>query len=444
MQVDGQFLRRVYFETLKEVAPDRIVGRWFEKEEIAFAPGQKVWLFGAGKASLSMGEAVCQALRQRAAERNGALNGALICGGLLISPEGAPYSLELSQVFQKFGVQVVRSSHPHPDESSVGAANALLEMAKKVEASDHVIFVLSGGASALLSSPVEGVSVFEKAELAKKLMSAGASIGELNLVRRHLSRIKGGKLQAHFKAPVTVLVFSDVPDNNLADIGSGPFALDTTTLEVAREVLQKRLGGGDDFKFFAPKFVETPKAPNSPAQKVHHAILADALTLAHTAVRVARKYFQGEIEFISKPVTSEVKELACQYQAMVARTLKSDGLPKLVIRFGEPVVKMSGEGGKGGRSQQLALELAGRLKGLEGWAFLAAGSDGRDGSSEAAGALVDGKTWRRVQQAGRDPELCLRLFDAYSAHDAAGTLIRSAQTGNNLLDLHLLTSISSI
>ncbi|MBI3543274.1 MAG: DUF4147 domain-containing protein [Deltaproteobacteria bacterium] len=271
-----------------------------------------------------------------------------------------------------------------------------------------------------------------KARVARELMAAGAPIAELNTVRKHLSKVKGGQLAAAFSCGVTALVLSDVVGDAFDVVGSGPLAPDPTTLDDAAAILERRLSPATS-ELARAALVETAKSTG-----VRHVLVAGPALARDAAAEVARARLVGvSVAVDPTPVEGEVSALAAAY---AARLWGTEARPGLTVAVGEPVVRTpaGARTGIGGRSLQLALELArlGRAKG--GWAFLAAGTDGRDGSSKAAGALVDGTSWERIGAAGLDGERSLAEFNAEPALEAAGCLVVTGPTGNNLQDLHLL------
>ncbi|MBI3557880.1 MAG: DUF4147 domain-containing protein [Deltaproteobacteria bacterium] len=418
-------LENIFRTTLDRCAPDWLVSSKLEPRDgdrgfaiptsrfdVKLAGPGHLWMFGAGKAALRMAQGVLEKL------------GPQIRGGVIIMPDGAtPPPSKLGPV------EVMVGSHPHPTEKSLASTRRLLEIAAMCTANDHALFLLSGGASALLVSPNDGITLAEKAEVARALMDSGAPISELNTVRKHLSQVKGGRLISKFRCGVTVLVLSDVAGNSVATIGSGPFVADLTTRADARRILESRLSQ-PSIRVLAA-LTETPQATASP----RHVLLADGHEMARVAAQVAREQTTVNVILNETPIESGALGLAADYAATVADRRQ----PQLLVRFGEPILRITrAQAGRGGRSQHLALALADHLRGIPGWSFLAAGTDGIDGNNDAAGGLVDGGTCQRAEQAGVNVAQALARFDSYSALLAAGALVRTGLTGNNLQDLHLL------
>jgi len=334
------------------------------------------------------------------------------------------------------GVTLRHAAHPAPDERSAAAAHAALAIAAGAGEGDLVLCLLSGGGSALWGCPPEGVSLAELREVSGALMRAGADISQLNTVRRHLSRIAGGRLaQAAHPARLVTLAISDVVGDAPADIASGPTVPDPTTFADALGVL-------DRYGVEAPPVVrrhlergargdvrETPK-PGDPAfSRASYQMVArnrDALQAA--AVEAERLGYPAVI------VTDRLQGKAREMGRRIAGMLQSCRATAALVLGGETTVTVRGDG-RGGRSQELALAAALALEGTEGIALAAIGTDGIDGPTDAAGAMVDGGTAGRARAAGIDPAEALSRNDAYAALRAAGDLIVTGPTGTNVNDV---------
>ncbi|MBI2604934.1 MAG: DUF4147 domain-containing protein [Deltaproteobacteria bacterium] len=389
-------LTSIFLDALKACDPERLVG-----EALSGSPPERVFVFGAGKAALGMAAGAIRA-------RGEAAGGAIIVPSAIIkaAQEGlAPHAGHFREC-ERAGIRVLEGSHPYPDEKSVAATETLLKEAEKRTPADRAIFVLSGGASALLCKPIAGVTVKEEADLLEWMYENGETIQDINRKRTELSDVKGGKLARFFKCPVTVLVLSDVNGNDLTTIGSGPLY-------------------PSDHK---------------------HVIVGDGLRLAREAKAIADIQKFEYRELIETPVAGDVVKLAHDYAKRVREHGNGqNGGEILLIRFGEPTVHMTNKAAsarnmRGGRNQHLALLLARALAGVQGWSFLAAGSDGIDGSSDAAGAVVDGTTWKAAEHAGLGPAKALHEFNSHHVFDGLKAQVRTGPTGNNLQDLHLLAT----
>jgi glycerate 2-kinase len=345
----------------------------------------------------AVGKAACAMARGAAART-----------GLVITKQAEPMPGELV---------VYEAGHPIPDERGVVATRALLERARSC--AGHVLLCLSGGGSALLAAPVDGVSLAQLRAATRALLDGGAPIGEINTVRRHLGAALGGKLAAATRARLTVLALSDVVGDDPAAIASGPASPDPTTLDDARQIA-RRYGLPDDLLAGAP---ETPKT----LPLIDYRILATPLSLRDEAARRARGW---TVRLRDQLVRGPVEEIAAEIASLPL-------LPgELWIAAGEPTVRVHG-GGMGGRAQHLALLVARALAGRD-VSFVALGSDGSDGPTTAAGALVDGATWENARARSLDPSGALARFDSHPLLAALGATLVTGATGTNLTDLLLL------
>jgi glycerate 2-kinase len=345
-------------------------------------------------------------------------------------------------------IATVRAGHPIPTEASEAAGRAALDLAREAAADESLLVLLSGGASALLAAPAGGITLPDKQAATKLLLDAGASIDELNAVRKHLSAVKGGGLAAAARCEVVTFALSDVVGPVRDDpgvIGSGPTAPDTSTWEDALSVVTRRgvlarLPHAVRLRLEAGargEIAETPK-PGDPrlARATWHLIgsRADAMDAARNAA-IDRGFSTITIE---AAIVGEARDAG---PAFVARALEvSRRLPRpvCVIGAGETTVRVVGRG-KGGRNQELALSVAAALDALrEPAAFLSVGTDGIDGPTDAAGGLVDGTTLARARELRVDLDLSLADNDAYHALDRLGDLVRTGPTDTNVGDLQVL------
>ena len=398
------------------------------------APGRRRWVLALGKAAIPMARAAVDAL---------AAWGEAPAGGVVVAPElhPAPHP----------ALPVVAGDHPEPGPGSLAAADALGRAASAVGPEDEVWVLLSGGASSLLAAPVPGVTREELTRLYALLLGSGLDITAMNRIRKRFSRWGGGRL-ARALAPARVLVFivSDVIGDDLPSIGSGPCVPDPTTAAEVRRLLERaglwdRVPAGPRGVVTAAesgKTAETPKPGDTAFARVTIELIAsNRLALEAAAKRAA--------ELGLAPVMAETPlagEASATGASVAASLLQNCGPPEIpqpaapsrcFIWGGETTVTLGNEPpGLGGRCQELALAAARALDGAgPGVALLAAGTDGRDGPTDAAGAIVDGSTWRTVAAAGRDPARDLAAHDAYRALDAAGALLRVGLTGTNVMDV---------
>ena len=342
-------------------------------------------------------------------------------------------------------IGAIRSGHPVPTEASEDAGRAALAIARAAAGDEHLVVLLSGGASALMACPAEGISLADKQATTKLLLAAGASIDELNAVRKHLSAVKGGGLAAAAACEVTTFALSDVVGDDAAVIGSGPTVPDPSTwadaLDVVRrrgalarlpEAVRVRLEAGA-----RGELPETPK-PGDPrfARATWHLIggRVDAMDAARSAA-IDRGFSTITIE---APIVGEARVAGPTFVARALEVSRRLPRPVCVIGSGETTVRVLGKG-RGGRNQELALSVAADLARLsEPAAFLSVGTDGIDGPTDAAGGLVDSTTRQRADALGADIEASLADNDAYHALGRLGDLVKTGPSDTNVGDLQVL------
>ncbi len=326
------------------------------------------------------------------------------------------------------GAQLFAAGHPVPDENGETAALAVEQLARDAGADDHLLVLISGGASALLPAPVAGLSLFDLARVNSLLLGSGLDIGAVNLVRQNLSRLKGGGL-ARTAAParITALILSDVIGDDLRAVASGPTLPPIGPRSQAREVLWQA-GMWQDMPASARQILSEPDAPALPfpGNVSNRLIGSNGQSVAAMA-----KAAPGAVVF-SQPLVGDV--------GAAAHTIVAKTGPGTWLFGGETTVRLTGNG-VGGRNQELALRLAIEAEKAgwpAGWAFLSGGTDGRDGPTDAAGGLVDAGTLDRMRDAGINPETALAQNDSYTALKAAGDLLITGATGTNVADLQVL------
>jgi hydroxypyruvate reductase len=386
------------------------------------------YVIGAGKAGATMAQGLEQVLQKR------------ISGGAVTVKYG--HRAPVTQV------AIHQAGHPVPDAAGVEGAEAIIRMAQQAGRDDLVFCLLSGGGSALVPAPCHGITLEEKQQLTSLLLACGASIDEINTIRKHVSRLKGGQL-AREVAPATLitLVLSDVVGDRLDAIASGPTVPDPTTfaecldllaryhlLERVPESITRHLQAGYD-----GAYPETPKADDpvfAQAQTVvignNRMALQAASTLAVTcgyAPLVLSSFVQGEAREVARLFAAIVHEVR-RYGTPVAP-------PACILAGGETTVTLRGDG-KGGRNQELALAAALDIAGLDNVVVLSGGTDGTDGPTDAAGALADGHTVARAQALGINADAVLRRCDSYSIFAALDDLLITGPTGTNVMDIYLL------
>ncbi len=404
----GDVLRELFAEALYRVAPAGPTARAVEALELE----PEVVLLATGKAALGMVAGAESALGDRIAAR------------VVVAPS-VP---EMREGF-------FQSSHPVPDARSEAAGRALLAAAAAARPGQEVLALISGGGSALSAVPAEGLTLADKAAAIARLEAAGAPIAYLNCVRRHLSALKGGRLALASPVRVTTLVVSDVIGDRLAEIASGPTVPDPTSFADACAVVERWTAWTG---FPAPvrahleaglrgEHREGLADGERPGDRAILILGLDALVGAAVDAALARKL---AVQVIDRRIEGEVTE--------VARNLASDlgRRDAVVIAGGEPTVVLPDRPGVGGRAHQLALLLAQEVRGTD-TVVLVAGSDGMDGNTGAAGAVVDGGTWDAISARGLDPAAHLAGCDAGSALAAVGAQILTGPTGVNHCDLVL-------
>jgi hydroxypyruvate reductase len=427
--MEGQ-LREVAFglqrAALEAVEPGAAVRRHVRREdELLIVAGHRytldsydrVFVIGGGKAAVPMAVSVADILGQRLAE------------GVVVTKYGhTPDGLRLPP-----SVRVIEAGHPVPDENSVRGAQAVVDLAREATDRDLVICLISGGGSALLTLPAPELTLDHVQAFTDALLRSGATIDEVNTVRKHCSQIKGGQLVG-LAAPATVatLVLSDVVGDPLDVIASGPTVPDSTSVAQALRVLDRYGVAVVEEDWLR----ETPK-PGDPAfERVQHIVVGSNRMAARAAVEQAQRLgFSGLL--LSTYVEGEAREVA-KVAAALAKGVRAHGdpcpPPACLVWGGETTVTVRGEG-KGGRNQELALSTALALEGWSNMLVMALATDGTDGPTDAAGAIVTGETIARAREQGLDPRAALENNDSYTFFDRMGDLIRTGPTGTNVNDL---------
>jgi len=389
---------------------------------------RRLLVVGAGKASGAMAQTLERLLGERIAD------------GLVVVKEGALYPTRR--------IRQVEASHPIPDERGLRAAEGIVELARSAGPEDLVLCLISGGGSALTPLPVAGVGLEEKRRVTRLLLEAGATINELNAVRKHLSRIKGGQLaRAAAPAPVVSLLLSDVIGDPLDVIASGPTAPDDSTYVGALEILG-RFGLLEAVPASVRRHLETgarreipetPKAGDPLFARVLNVVIGNNSLVVERAVEEARRHGLTPL-LLSRSLQGEAREVGRAFASFVKEVVafgRPIPPPACLIVGGETTVTVRGDG-RGGRCQEFCLAAALELQDLPGILVLAAGTDGTDGPTDAAGALADGETVRRARALGLDPRRALGENDSYTFFHALGDLVVTGATRTNLMDLYLL------
>ncbi|WP_259533008.1 DUF4147 domain-containing protein [Halalkaliarchaeum sp. AArc-CO] len=409
-------------------------------ETIDLAGYDEIVVVGGGKASVAVAAQLEEILGPR------------LTGGVVVTDRDKrgdadsterPSGSEQREETDLDRVEVRYGSHPVPDEAGVAGARELLDLVTAADENTLVVGLITGGGSALLPAPAEGISLSDLQETTDALLAAGATIHEINAVRKHLSALKGGRLaEAATPARVVGLVVSDVVGNDLDVIASGPFVPDPTTYADAADVLnrydlevpesvRRRLDRGE-----AGELAETPK----PGDRVFDRVTTHVLADGYTAVDAARNRAEDggyDAMVLSSRVRGESREAAKTFVAIgeeIAATGEPVSPPAVVVSGGETTVTIRG-GGRGGPNQEFALAAAGELAGGDANSIVvaAADTDGFDGPTDAAGGIVDGNAVPRTEAAD-----ALADNDAYTALNDRELLLKSGKTGTNVNDLRVL------
>lgn len=403
MSLLRQKANQIIKESLEAVMPDRAVEKALENFQ---GSGGRTILVAAGKAAWQMAAAAVRVLGH-------------VDDGIVITK----YDHVKGEIP---GVECREAGHPVPDENSFAATEKALEKVRNLEETDTVIFLLSGGGSALFEKPL--ISGEELQDITKQLLSCGADIVEMNTIRKRLSGVKGGRFAlACTPARVYAIVLSDILGDPLDMIASGPAYPDSSTCEQANSIVKKyHLNLSSQAQALMQE--ETPKNLTN----VTTQITGSVRELCAASMKAALKLGYEPV-LLTDELCCEAKE-AGSMMASILRTHAKHGKSLCFIAGGETVVHLTGRG-KGGRNQELALSAAPGIAGLTNACVFSVGSDGTDGPTDAAGGYVDGETMERLREKGLDVFSVLRNNDAYTALEAAGGLIVTGPTGTNVNDV---------
>ena len=387
---------------------------------------RKVIVVGAGKGSALMCRAVAD------------LIGDWLYGGIIIVKYG--YAVPMKKI------GIIEAGHPIPDENGLIATQQVVSLLRQTTSKDLVINLISGGGSALLCSPADGISFCEKQEMTRGLLSCGAPIREVNAIRKHISKVKGGRL-ARLAYPSTLisLILSDVVGDSISAIASGPTAPDPSTFSQCQVILDRYRLRTEKFgsiarlidRGSAGEIEETPK-PGDPIFEKALNLVVGSNRLAVSAAKEQAEILGYDVKVIEHLAEGEATELAAAHAA-IAKEIYHSGTarrPACVISGGEATVTLRGDG-LGGRNQEFALATALELDGLEGIVTLIGATDGSDGPTNAAGAIVDGGTVRRGEIKGLDARDYLNRNDSYHYLQATEDLLITGPTFTNVMDLRL-------
>jgi len=399
-----------------------------ERIELDLRRFDNIYLVGGGKATAPMAKAMEDLLRGR------------ICRGLINVKYGFTEKLLYTETTE--------AGHPLPDEMGVKGTKKILHLLKESKEKDLVISLISGGGSALLPQPADRIPLEEKQAITRSLLSCGATIGEVNAIRKHISLSKGGQM-ARLAYPATTLnlILSDVIGDRMDVIASGPFVPDSSTFEEALQIIRKyRLEGvpsrirGYLTQGAAGKIPETPKEGDPVFEKVHHVIIGSNLLALEGAAKEGERLGYRCL-ILSSMIEGETREVAKVHTAILKEMITSGRPippPACVISGGETTVTLRGEG-IGGRNQEFCLAAALDIQDLPlRVVALSAGSDGNDGPTEAAGAIIDPLTCKIGKELGLDAMDYLEDNDSYSFFDRVGELLITGPTNTNVMDVRVM------
>ncbi|MFN8442158.1 MAG: glycerate kinase [Caldilineaceae bacterium] len=434
-------LLRILQEAIAAVDPYKAVKKQFVlngealqvgEQSYSLAAFERIYVLGTGKAGMSMARAIDDTL------------GARITQGIVIVKDAGDADSLPAAVGR---IQLLPASHPVPDQRGVDGAKAIEQVARQARANDLVVALISGGGSALLADVAEPISLIELQSMTSLLLACGATINEINCLRKHCSSLKGGQLaRAAHPATLITLVLSDVVGSPLDVIGSGPTVADPSSWQDAWAVVEKygladrlpatirqRLQDG-----LAGKLADTPKADDSVFTTTQTLIIADNRIAALAAKAEAERigYHTLLLSTFVEGEAAEVAKVACALAKEVKVSHLPIAPPACFILGGETTVNLgSGEIGKGGRNQELALASALRIAGEEGITIVSLATDGSDGPTDSAGAIVDGGTIARGEALGLAAKLYLRRHNAYPFLQRTNDLLVCGPTHTNVNDL---------
>lgn len=437
--LNKKLLIEIFHSALKAVDPYESVKGYTSKIRSVYQSGnfRKFISIAFGKAAYPMATALEDSL------------GDFIDAGVAITKYGHTESQKSKVRSQKLKIRTFEAGHPVPDENGVKGTDEIIKLLKSADENTLVVCLISGGGSALLVSPYEGITLNEKQEVTQLLLKAGANISELNTVRKHLSKVKGGRLaEVAYPARVISLMLSDVIGDKLDVIASGPTSPDPTTYDDALIVIKKYglidktpQGILDVINNGAEGIVpDTPKEGNVIFRRVGNIIMGSNRIALNSAKQKAEDLgFHSEI--ISYVLSGEAKDaakwLAEEVRKRRSTEVQKNKKPLCLISGGETIVTVRGNG-LGGRNMELALAFALEIEGIDGVTLLSAGTDGTDGPTDAAGAIVDGETIRKAKAAGMYPSKYLNNNDSYNFFKKTDSLLITGPTGTNVMDMQIM------
>lgn len=419
---------KIYKYAIEENMPNEAVKKALMEK--SFNNEGKIILVSIGKAGWEMARAAYEILGER-----------ISCGAVITKYGHTPNEYKMQNVKCEIenvsdalvgclgNVEIYEAGHPVVDENGVLATKRVLELTSDLTDKDTVLFLVSGGGSALFESV--DCHLEKMQELTTALLKCGANINEINAIRKHISNVKGGKLAHHvFPAKVFSVVLSDVVGNDLSTIASGPTTADNTTVENCLEILNKYSLAVDDEVVRLIKR-ETPKV----IENATHSISGSVTMLCKSAMKMSVE-LGYEAVIVDDSVTCDA-EILSQRMSQFIKENENTKYPRAFIFGGEVTIKVKGNG-KGGRNQELALMCAELIEGKDNMCVFCVGSDGTDGPTDAAGGFVDGKTCENILKSGKSSKEYLKNNDSYNALKLSDGLIFTGPTGTNVNDLYVI------
>lgn len=434
-----KLVTEIFYAALKAVDPYNAVKLYTHKIRSVYREGnfKRFIAISFGKAAGNMARAVEDEIED------------LIDAGAIITKDGHNISQGLGVKEQRSKIKIYEAGHPVPNENGLRGTEEIIRLLKDADKTTLVVCLISGGGSALLVSPYEGISLTEKQEITDLLLKVGADINELNTVRKHISKVKGGRLaEIAYPAMVISLILSDVIGDRLDVIASGPTAPDKTTFRDALDVLEKySLTDGtpknimDVLKRGAKGLIrETPKEGHKIFQNVKNIVIGSNKIALNAAKQKAEELGLYS-EIISSKLTGEARDagrwLAKKVEEFKSLRVQGCKMPVCIISGGETTVTVKGNG-IGGRNMELALSFAVEIEGIDDITLLSAGTDGTDGPTDAGGAIVDGDTVRKAKSLGINPLEYLDNNDSYNFFKKIDGLFITGPTGTNVMDIQII------
>jgi glycerate 2-kinase len=425
----------IFHASLKAVDPVNAVKRHLRLEGDMLRIGNRdydlstytrIYVVGCGKAAASMSSALEDVLQDR------------IDGGMINVKYGYTRALHF--------IRINEAGHPIPDEAGVRGTQEIVRLLQGLGGNDLLIFVISGGGSALLPLPQDGISLEEKQRVTRMLLECGASIDEMNAIRKHISQVKGGQLaKVAYPATLISLLLSDVVGDRMDVIASGPTVPDESTFEDCMTIVEKYSLNLPDSVIDLLKrgmngeLEETPKVGDPIFDKTFNLIIGSNILALKAAQQKAEKLGYNTL-ILSSAIEGETKEVAKIHTAIAKEILATGNpipKPACIISGGETTVTVKGTG-LGGRNQEFVLASAIEIGGMRGTVILSCGTDGTDGPTDAAGAIADGLTVQIAKKLGMQPVDYLRNNDAYHFFERLDDLIKTGPTNTNVMDIRLV------